>query len=100
MRAFLLATAMISFPAIASAGVIERACLTSDRSVADRALCTCIQQAADRTLSARDQRLAARFFRDPDRAQRVRMSNRRSDEAFWERYESFGAFAQVVCARS
>ncbi len=100
MRATLLATGLLLLPAAASAGVIERACLSSDRAGGNRALCTCIQQAADRTLSQRDQRLAARFFDDPDRAQEVRMSNRRSDELFWERYETFGAFAQVVCATS
>lgn len=100
MRALFLATLLLSLPVVASAGVIERACLSSDRAFGNRPLCSCIQQAADRTLTARDQRQAARLFRDPDRAQQVRMSTRRSDEAFWTRYQSFGAFAEVVCARS
>ena len=81
----------------AVAGVIERACLSSERS-GNRAICGCIQRAADRTLSGRDQRTAARFFRDPDQAQQVRMSDRRSDREFWERYRAFGRFAEASCA--
>ena len=100
MRSLLLSAVLLSLPAFASAGAIERACLSSEQANGNRTLCSCIQQAADRTLSAKDQRFAARLFRDPDRAQKVRMSDRRSDELFWERYESFGAFAQVVCAQS
>lgn len=84
----------------AQAGVIERACLDSERASGNRALCTCIQRAADRTLSGRDQRTAARFFRDPDRAQQMRTSDRRSDKAFWERYVAFGYYAEVSCAPS
>lgn len=100
MRATLLAIGLLALPAAASADAIEKACLSSDRAGGNRTLCICIQQAADRTLSQRDQRLAARFIYDPDRAQDVRMSSRRRDELFWERYETFGAFAQVVCATS
>lgn len=100
MRKLLLTVLVVFVPAMAGAGAIERACLSSERAAGNRMLCNCIQQAADRTLTRRDQQVAARFFRDPDKAQEVRMSNRRSDEAFWERYQSFGAFAEVVCARS
>ena len=80
-----------------SAGDIERACLGSDRAAANRALCGCIQDAADLTLSTKDQRRAASFFRDPHRAQEVRQSDRRSDEAFWGRYKQFGETAQSFC---
>lgn len=82
----------------AGAGTIERACLGSDRGAGNRALCSCIQSAADRTLSGGDQRAAARFFRDPDRAQQVRMSSRARDRAFWERYRAFGSYAERACA--
>ena len=81
------------------ADTIRKACLTSDRGSAKPRLCTCLQSAADRTLSGRDQRIAAGFFHDPEEAQRVRRSDRRRDEAFWERYERFGATAQKVCRR-
>ncbi len=81
----------------AVAGPIESACLGSERSGGDRALCGCIQQVADMTLTGADQRLAARFFSDPDRAQEIRQSNRRSHEAFWQRYKNFGATAEVSC---
>jgi hypothetical protein len=92
-----LSAGLVPLAAPAAAGVIERACLSSDRG-GNRALCSCIQRAADRTLSGRDQRTAARFFTDPDRAQQVRMSDRQSDREFWDRYKSFGYYAEVSCA--
>ena len=82
----------------AHAGPIERACLRSDRDAANRALCSCIQQAADMTLRSGDQRKAAVFFRDPDRAHETWMSKRASDDAFWERYKQFGATAEAYCS--
>ena len=79
-----------------SAEQIERACLNSDRG-GDRALCGCIQDAANLTLTSKDQRRAATFFADPHQAQVVRQSDRRSDEAFWQRYKNFGQTAEVFC---
>lgn len=101
MRAILTSVALcatIIIPAGALAGPIEAACMSSDRRAANRALCGCIQQAADMTLRGADQRKAARFFRDPDRAQQVRMSKSDSDNEFWARYRSFGAAAETLCA--
>ncbi len=83
----------------AHAGTIERACLGSDRPKS-RALCGCIQQAADVTLNGQEQRMAARFFADPHRAQQVRQSDRARDEQFWSRYKRFGATAEAYCRRS
>ncbi|AZQ66020.1 hypothetical protein EF888_02075 [Silicimonas algicola] len=94
VMAIVLATAE---PALA--GAIENACLKSQRGNNQRSLCGCIQDAADITLTPSDQRLAASFFANPDRAQRVRTSDRRSDESFWERYRNFGNTAQVYCTR-
>lgn len=93
------ALAALVFPAAtpAHASIIERACLGSDRPQATRSLCRCIQHAADRTLTTSEQRQAARFFRDPDRAQQVRMSRDRRDSAFWERYRDFSATAEAMC---
>jgi hypothetical protein len=79
------------------AGTIQQACLKSHRGAGQRALCACIQDVADRTLSSRDQKLAARFLVDPDKAERARKSSRRSDEAFWGRYENFGEAAKFYC---
>ena len=76
---------------------IERACLKSERGGGNRTLCGCIQDAANLTLTSRDQRKAAEFFSDPHQAQVVRQSDRRSDEAFWERYRNFGQTAEVFC---
>ncbi|WP_413717210.1 hypothetical protein [Silicimonas sp. MF1-12-2] len=83
----------------ASASLIEQACLNSDRALGQRALCRCIQDAANMTLTPRDQRLAATFFSDPNRAQKVRQSRNRRDEVFWERYENFGLAAETLCRR-
>lgn len=82
---------------ITQAGPIESACLQSDRG-AGRSLCGCIQQVADVTLDRRDQRTAARFFRDPHKAQEVRTSKDESDAAFWARYRQFGDAAQAQCS--
>jgi hypothetical protein len=92
------AIVLLSLAAPVLAGPIESACLRSDRKQATRQLCSCIQQVADQTLQRSDQRKAAAFFRDPDRAQQVRMSDRDSDNAFWDRYRAFGDMAEVYCA--
>ena len=82
-----------------SADAIRSACLKSDRGYGQSRLCHCIQGAADGTLSGSDQRRAARFFKNPEEAQRIRRSDNRRDEAFWERYERFGATARKHCGR-
>ena len=92
----LTATASPLAPTPVAAQTIERACAPSERS-ASRRLCGCIQDVADLTLSKRDQQLAASFFRDPHRAQEIRQSDRRSHEAFWDRYKEFGASAEKFC---
>ncbi|MBK6468303.1 MAG: hypothetical protein IPL38_11460 [Rhodobacter sp.] len=97
----LAAMAAIVIPlssAPASAGAIETACLRSGREAANRALCGCIQQVADMTLRGSDQRRAAKFFRDPDLAHRVWISQSASDDAFWDRYKAFGTMAESRCA--
>ena len=91
------ALAVLMVAGSAQAGVIEKACLKSNRDAATRSLCGCIQDAANLTLSKGDQKLAASFFRDPHKAQMVRQSNNRGHEAFWERYQNFGATAAVFC---
>lgn len=80
----------------AQSEAIQRACLQSDRG-GSQTVCRCIQGAADQTLSNRDQRRAAKFFRDPEEAQRVRRSDRSRDEAFWDRYRMFGERAEQTC---
>lgn len=82
---------------MAQAGMIERACMNSDRGAANRNLCGCIQQVADQTLANGDQRKAAKFFRDPELANQVWVSQRASDDAFWDRYKAFGAVAAASC---
>jgi hypothetical protein len=78
-------------------GAIGRACLAGDRDAATPALCSCIQGAADQTLTGAEQRRAAGFFSDPQEAQDTRQSDRRGDEAFWDRYQNFVDRARAVC---
>ncbi len=101
MTKYLIASVILALflPAAAFAGPIERACLNSDRKAATRALCGCIQQVADVTLRSGDQRRAAAFFRDPDQAQKIRLSKRGGDDAFWLRYKAFGEQAEAYCAK-
>ena len=100
MKAVLSATALalaLLAPAAAVAGPIETACNRSDRAAANRAVCRCIDQVAGRMLTRSEQRRAARFFRDPDEAQRVRMSRDQGDRDFWTRYRAWGETAQAMC---
>jgi hypothetical protein len=85
-------------PLVAHGGPIERACNASDRSAATRALCACIQDVADATLTNSDQRRAAKFFADPQKAQDTRQSDVASHESFWQRYKQFGVTAEAWCA--
>ena len=101
MKSFLCAAAVaVLLPDLAPAafaGPIEKACMASVRG-GDRSLCGCIQQAADMTLSGGDQRRAAKFFKDPEAAHATWVSQSASDDAFWERYKSFGQTAEAYCA--
>lgn len=81
----------------AGAGPIERACLASDREAVTPALCACIQAIADQTLVRKEQRLAAGFFADPQRAQEIRQSDNPRHEAFWKRYSYFAEVADSSC---
>ena len=92
-----LAMALL-LPVAAHAGVMQSACLASDRPAANLAVCGCIQQVADMTLTGGDQRRAAAFFRDPDQAQKARLSKRGDDTDFWQRYTNFGDMAGVYCS--
>jgi len=84
-------------PATANAGVIERACITAGRQAASGRLCDCIQQVADQMLTNADQRLAAKFFSEPHKAQEIRQSDNARHEAFWLRYKEFGVSAAAMC---
>ncbi|MFV0384016.1 MAG: hypothetical protein ACK5L9_16405, partial [Paracoccus sp. (in: a-proteobacteria)] len=57
----------------------------------------CIQQVANQTLSRSDQRRAASFFKEPHKAQEVRMSRTSADNAFWARYKQFASSAEAYC---
>ena len=97
--ALALALAATAAPLPATANPIERACNASDRAAVTRSLCSCIGSAAERTLSRSQMREGARFFSDPQRAQDVRQSDRRSDEAMWQAWRNFGETAEAYCAQ-
>ncbi len=82
----------------AVADPVGRACMKSDRAKSNARLCKCIQSAADATLTRRDQERAAKLFLKPEQSQNLKMSNRRGDEKFWDRYKEFGELAQAFCS--
>ena len=93
----LFALCLLAEPA--TANPVKSACVSSERARGQQDLCSCIQRVADQTLTERDQKLVARFFKDPERAQAIRQSNSRVHEDFWERYERFGRSAEALCRR-
>lgn len=78
-------------------GEMAKACMASGRSAANSALCSCVQRTADGTLTNRDQRMAASFFEDPQKAQDIRQSDNSNHEAFWLRYRDFTGQAERSC---
>lgn len=97
---FRIVLALLVTASTAFAGPIENACNQSDRKAANAAVCSCIQQVADSTLGAADQRTAAKFFGNPDKAHKVWTSKSNGDDAFWDRYKNFGDMAQNYCRPS
>ncbi|PYE85416.1 arginine transporter [Pseudoroseicyclus aestuarii] len=100
MRYLLGAVAILSLTSCGGgrlSGPISAACLQSDRSAANTQVCSCIQGAANDGLSRGDQRRAAAFWDDPQRAQDTRTSDRAGDEAFWTRYRAFADRAERIC---
>lgn len=79
-------------------GDISKACMAAGRSTANPTLCSCVQQAANLSLSASDQKRAAAFFDDPQKAQDTRQSDNPGTEAFWRRYRDFAERAELMCS--
>lgn len=97
MKYLILAVGLTTLAGAAQAASIRNACMSSAQAANPR-VCSCIQMAADQTLTRRDQKLAATFFGNPDKAEEVRMSKRSNHEAFWQRYKAFGAYATSLCS--
>lgn len=98
LNRIVIAAAAVALTApLAMAGPIDSACNGAGRARGNSPLCGCIQQVANQTLSRSDQRRAAGFFKDPHRAQEVRMSKSNADNAFWTRYKQFAATAEAYC---
>lgn len=95
----LIAASLLMYmaPTPAAAGPMSSACMKSDRKAKSRKLCRCMQSVANQELTRRDQKLAATFFKDPQKAQDIRQSDRSSHEQFWKRYKAFGATFAASC---
>jgi len=77
--------------------LIRKACLKSARPAVTARLCTCIQRVADQRLERGEQRLAASFFLNPQKAQRIRQSANARNAVFWQRYRQWGDAAEKAC---
>lgn len=98
-RILLTAAAVMALASPAPAGgPIERACKKLDRKAATSSTCRCVQKIANSQLSRKDQRKAAKFFKDPHKAQELRQSSNSASEAFWLRYKEFGNLAARHCS--
>jgi hypothetical protein len=95
----LLAATALAVLAGCGGGRLESTCLASGRAAANPAMCGCVQAVADRELSRSDQRLAASFYADPQRAQDIRQSDNPAHRAFWTRYRAFGDQVERRCTR-
>ena len=95
---FIAGSIICIYASAVSADTVGRACISSDRAKSNTRLCKCIQSAADATLTRREQERAAKLFLDPEQSQDLKMSNRRSDEKFWDRYQEFGELAKAFCS--
>lgn len=93
----LVLAAVLSAPGTLWARQIERACKQTQSDAATPQLCACIQRVADQVLTGSDQRLVARFLRDPEQAEEIRRSDSRAHDRFWQRYRAFGSTATRVC---
>ncbi|ARO15131.1 Arginine/ornithine transport system ATPase [Ketogulonicigenium robustum] len=91
------ATAALALAGCGPRGAISDACMAGGRSAANLHLCSCVQGVANQTLSGSDQRRAAGFFTEPDKAQQTRASSSTGDRAFWGRYRDFTNTASSRC---
>lgn len=79
-------------------GDVSKACMAAGRQSASPSLCSCVQVAANQTLSGSEQKRAADFFEDPQKAQDTRQSDNSATEAFWRRYKNFVQTAEAMCS--
>lgn len=98
IRNTLMVLLLGSIAAPLQAEVISKACVAHGRQAATRALCGCIQDAADLTLTKGEQRQAADFFKNPEKAQKARTADSRAKERFWSNYTAFIEVAETYCA--
>ncbi len=97
MKIRLITPAILLMCAPLNAATIEKACNGSNRTASNET-CSCIQKVANVTLSNRDQKQAAKFFKNPQLAQDTRQSDNPSKERFWLRYKEFGLLAEENCS--
>ena len=80
-----------------ASGPISRACLAADRDAATTQLCNCVQGVANAELSSADRGRLERFFKDPEFAHSIRISDTEANDDFWRRYQAFVSTARSTC---
>ena len=90
---------ILLFAGAANAGAVERACMKSGKQAANSSLCKCIDASARTTLSMSDQNLAGRLIRRPELVERIKDSDRPTNEKFWKEYMEFIKVAESRCSR-
>ncbi|ROU03525.1 arginine transporter [Histidinibacterium lentulum] len=78
-------------------GEVGQACMSAGRSAATPRLCSCIDQVAGRTLSRAEQRETARYIRDPEKLQEMKLDDRPRAEEMWRTYDRFVNAARTAC---
>ena len=95
--ALVLAALLAPATPAAAGTAIASACMGSERGAGATQLCGCIQKVADAVLSPAEQARGAQIILEPHMSQEVRASAQRSDAAFWEKWQVFGASAADHC---
>lgn len=82
----------------ATKGPIYSACRQSGRKAATSGRCACVQSVANKELTASQQRRGAGYFRNKQKLQDARQSDRASDAAFWKAWKAYGKSAGRQCS--
>lgn len=78
-------------------GPIKTACTRQRERTVSVEKCGCVQAAADLTLSASEQKRSAEFFADPEKLQKMKLSDTPANERFWDVWAQFADTAEQMC---
>lgn len=80
-----------------ASGPIKTACTRQSQRTVSYEKCGCVQAAADLTLSASQQKRSAEFFADPEKLQKMKLSDSPANERFWTVWAQFAQTAEEMC---